>query len=118
MSYFKINDNDYSAYVSSLKISKVAIYKSATTAAGNTVVKYVNTKRNFSVGIIPLDAAAMANLQADINAFEVMLSYRDPDTNTLVENVKCIIPINEVEYYTIQADKVQYKAFLLTIMEL
>ena len=118
MAYFKINDNDYSMYVNSLKVTKKAIYKSATNAAGNTVVKHIATKRDFTVGIIPLDAAAMAALQADLNSFKVSISYRDPDTNELVENVNCIIPVNEVEYYTIQADKVLYKAFLLTIVEL
>lgn len=118
MAYFKINGHDYSQYVNSLKVSKQVIYKSAINAAGNTVVKYVNTKRNFIVGIIPLDAAAMTALQADLNSFKVSISYRDPDTNELIENVNCIIPVNEVEYYTIQADKVLYKAFLLTIVEL
>ena len=118
MSYFKINNNDYSTFVSSFKISRQAIYKTATNAAGNTVVKYINTKRTFTVGIIPLDAAAMASLQADINDFKVTISYRDPETNALIENVSCMIPLNEVEYYTIQADKVQYKAFILTIIEL
>lgn len=118
MSYLKINDHDYSTYVNMLKVSRQHIYKSAQNAAGNTVVKYVNTKRHFTVGIIPLDAATMANLQADINAFKVSISYRDPETNELVNNVNCIIPVNEVEYYTIQADKVMYKAFLLTITEL
>ena len=118
MNYFKINDNDYSTFVNSFKISKQDIYKTATNAAGNTVVKYINTKRTFTVGIIPLDSAAMANLQSDMNSFQVKVSYRDPETNALIENVNCIIPLNEVEYYTIQADKVQYKAFLLTIIEL
>ena len=118
MAYFKINNHDYSMYVNSLKVTKQPIYKSATNAAGNTVVKYINTKRTFSVGIIPLDAAAMAALQTDVSAFKVSVSYRDPETNTLVENVNCIIPLNEVEYYTIQADKVKYRAFLLTITEL
>ena len=118
MAYFKINNHDYSMYVNQLKVSKDAVYKSATNAAGNTVVKYITTKRNFTVGIIPLDAAAMAALQADISAFQVSVSYRDPATNELVENVSCIIPINEVEYYTIQANKVMYKAFNITITEL
>ena len=118
MSYFKINGNDYSMYVNLLKVGKDVIYKSAVNAAGNTVVKYVATKRRFTVGIIPLEADAMAQLQADIAQFQVSISYRDPETNELVENVKCIIPINEVEYYTIQADKVMYKAFMLVIQEL
>ena len=118
MAYFKINDHDYSMYVNKLKVTKQAVYKSATNAAGNTVVKLINTKRTFSVGIIPLDDAAMAALQADINSFQVRISYRDPETNELVENVKCIIPVNEADYYTIQHNKVMYNAFLLTITEL
>jgi hypothetical protein len=118
MAYFKINGHDYSTYVSSLKVTKKVIYKSAVNAAGNTVVKYVNTKRDFTVGIIPLDAAAMANLQADLSSFKVSVSYRDPETNELVENVNCIIPVNEVDYYTIQADKVLYRTFLVTLLEL
>lgn len=118
MAYFKINNHDYSMYVNTLIVTKKPIYKSATNAAGNTVVKYIATKRTFTVGIIPLDAAAMAALQADLNAFQVTVDYRDPETNTLVEDVKCIIPINEVEYYTIQAEKVMYKSFLITIQEL
>ena len=118
MSYFKINNNDYSMYVNQLKVDKQVIYKSATNAAGNTVVKYINTKRSFTVGIIPLDSTVMANLQNDISQFKVTISYRDPHTNDLVENVNCIIPINEVDYYTIQVNKVMYKAFTLTIQEL
>lgn len=124
MAYFKINDNDYSLYVNQLKISKQAIYKSAVNAAGNTVVKYVNTKRTFTVGIIPLEADVMAALQTDISQFQALVTYRDPETNELIEDVKCMIPINEVEYYTIQIDstthteKVKYKAMLLTIIEL
>lgn len=118
MAYFKINNHDYSMYVNQLKIDKQAIYKSATNAAGNTIVKYINTKRTFSVGIIPLDDATMANLQADISEFKVSISYRDPETNQLIENVNCIIPLNQVEYYTIQANKVFYKAFTLIIEEL
>lgn len=118
MAYLKINGNDYSSIVNILKVDKQVTYKAATNAAGNTVVKYVTTKRNFTVGIIPLDDAKMKALQADISQFKVSISYRDPETGELVENVNCIVPLNEVEYYTIQADKVMYKAFLLAIQEL
>lgn len=118
MAFFKLNGNDYSAYVNQLKITNQATYKSAQNAAGNMVVKYVATKRIFTVGIIPLDSSVMARLHRDMNNFRVTVSYRDPETNSLVENVQCIIPLNEVEYYTIQADNVMYKAFILTIKEL
>ena len=118
MAYFKINGNDYSMYVNNLKVAREHIYKGQTTASGNTLVKYVNTKRIIEVGIIPLDATAMARLQTDINKFKVSISYLDPETKALVENVACIIPQNSVDYYTVQAGNVRFKAFSLQIKEL
>lgn len=118
MSYFKIGDNDYSIYTNELKIGKEANYTMQTNAAGDSVVDYINSKRVIEVGIIPVDDTAMAKLQADIDAFNVSISFRNPKTNALEENVNCIIPSNSVEYYTIQADKVSYKAFTLSFIEL
>lgn len=115
--YFAINGNDYSKYVNKLTVGREHFYKSMKTAAGNTLVKYINTKRVLEVGIIPLDGATMANLLNDVNEFQVMISYRDPLTNAVVENVKCIIPNNLVEYHTIQVGKVMYKAFSIQIHE-
>lgn len=118
MTYFKINGHNYSMYVNKLKVAREHIYKGMTNAAGNTVVKYVNTKRIIEVGIIPLDSAAMKNFQEDINKFKVTVSFLDPDTNILEENVNCIIPHNSVEYYTIQVGNTSFKAFTLEIKEL
>lgn len=117
MAYFKIGDKDYSPFVNSLKVTNTHNYNSQTNAAGDTVVDYINQKRSFEVGIIPLTDENMAALQADINAFDVLVSFRNPQTNQLEENVKCIIPENEVEYYTIQAGKVMYEALTLTFKE-
>lgn len=116
--FFKINDHDYSMYVNKLMIGTEHNYKSMNTAAGNTLVKYVNSKRTIEVGIIPLDDVAMMNFMNDVNKFQVSISYRDPETNTMVENLKCIIPTNLVEYHTIQVGNVKYKAFSLQIKEL
>lgn len=118
MAYFKINNNDYSSIVNSLKVKKTANYNSQTNAAGDTVIDYVNSKRAIEVGIIPLDANKMLALQQDIAAFSVSVSFLDPNTNTLAENVACIIPNTEPEYYTIQVNKVSFKAFTLTFTEL
>lgn len=118
MSYFKIGNNDYSMYVNQLKVNKTATYNIQTNAAGNSVVDYINSKRVIEVGIIPVDDEAMAKLQADIDAFNVSISFRNPKTNVLEENVNCIIPTNSVEYYTIRANKVSYKALVLQFTEL
>ena len=117
MAYFKINEIDFSMYVSGLKVSKSANYSAQTNAAGNTVVDYINSKRVIEVSIIPLDAAAMLNLKAVIDAFSVSITFRNPSTNEL-ETINAIIPEDEIEYYTIQANRVLYKEFSLTFTEL
>lgn len=118
MTYFKIGNNDYSMYVNALKISEAVNYNSQTNAAGNSVVDYINKKRSIEVGIIPLNETIMKNLKSDIAAFNVPISFLNPDTDELEENINCIIPSNEVEYYTIQIDKTMFKAFSLTFTEL
>lgn len=118
MEYFKINNVDISKYVSSLKVNKTAKYNAQTNAAGNTVVDYINAKRVIEIGIIPVDDATMVELQALIDAFGVSISFRNPITNTIEENVACIIPNNDVEYYTIQVNGVLYKAFSVKFTEL
>lgn len=118
MTYFKIGNNDYSMYVNALKITTDTNYNAQTNAAGNTVVDYINKKRTIEVGIIPLDNTTMAKLKADIEQFNVSLSFLNPDTKALETGVNCIIPSNEVEYYTIQANKVMFEAVTLTFTEL
>lgn len=105
-------------YVNELKVEKEANYNIQTNAAGNSVVDYINANRVIEVGIIPVEAADMAKLQTELDKFSVSISFRNPKTNALEENVNCIIPSNSVEYYTIQANKVSYKAFTLSFIEL
>lgn len=118
MAYFKIGQNDYSSIVSGLKVSSTNKYNSQTNAAGNTVVDLINNKRSFEVSIIALDDTKMAQLQSDLASFNISISFRNPQTNVLEENVNCIIPTHDIEYYTIQANKVMYKAMTLKITEL
>lgn len=118
MSYFKINNNDYSAFVNELKVTKDVNYNAQTNAAGDTVVDYINSKRTIEVGIIPIDEITMVKLQNDLHNFNVSITFRNPQTNVLEENVNCIIPSSEIEYYTIQINRVMYKAFTLTFTEL
>ena len=118
MSYFKINNIDYSDCVSGLKITKSHVFTSQTNAAGDTVADYINSKRTINIKIIPLEASALSALLNAIDNFNVSISFMNPKTGVIEENVKCIIPNNNVEYYTIQADKVMAKAFDLTFTEL
>ena len=118
MEYFKIDGVDYSMYVRELKITNKPKYNSQTNAAGNTVVDLINRKRKIKVGFIPLDEADMVRIQQAIDNFNVSISFRNPLTNSLEDNVNCIVPSNEVDYYTIRVGKVSYKKFSITFEEL
>ena len=118
MSYLLINNTDFSMYVNELKVEKEANYTSQTNAAGNTVVDFINHKRTIEVGIIPLDSEAMIALQTVLDDFNVSISFRNPTTGLLEENVACIIPSNGVDYYTIQQNKVLFNAFSIKFLEL
>lgn len=117
MAYFKIGDTDFSHLVRSLNVSKEHNYNAQTNAAGNTVVDYINTKRNIEVGFIYMDDSDMSELQAAVDDFAVTITYRDPKTNAL-EVASCIAPEIEADYYTIQADRVLYNEFELEFTEL
>ena len=118
MNYFKIGNIDFSSFVNELKVSKVNNYNAQVNAAGNTVVDYINSKREIEVGIIPINDADMQSILNAIDTFNVSVSFLNPLTNTLENNVNCIIDSSEIEYYTIQVGNIMYKAFTLTFTEL
>lgn len=119
MAYLKINDKDYSMYVNKLIVDTKHKYTARENASGNLLVKYITKKHNVQVGIIPLDAAALKDIETELNSgsFEKRITYLDPGTNTLT-TIRCIIPTTSVEYYTIQAGNVKTKAFTFTCEEL
>lgn len=114
---FGINHVAFGHCVNQLKVNKQTNYNAQVNAGGNTVVDFINYKRTIEVGIIPLDSATMIALQEAISNFNVTIDFRNPETGA-VESINCIIPSNNVEYYTIQDNKVLYKAFTLTFVEL
>ena len=118
MEYFlKINGNDYSMYVNQLIVTTQHTFETKTTATGKDRISYRYPRRIIDVGIIPLNDATMVKLLNDLDSFRVSVSFRNPKTNTLIENLDCIIPQNTVEYYTIQAGNVSYKAFTVRLQE-
>lgn len=118
MAYFKIGNTDFSDICNKLEIGTTTNYNAQTNAAGNTVVDFINKKRVITVGIIPTTDTEMIKLQQAIKGFAVAVSFRDPLTNTLAENVPCIIPDNTTDYYTIQEGNVRYNGLTLTFSEL
>ena len=96
MTYFKINNVDFSQYVNKLNVQTNHVYNARTNASGNTSVKLINSKKIINVGIIPLDAAVNARLVTQLNKFKVTVGFLDPATNTLKE-ATCIIPKNNID---------------------
>lgn len=118
MAYFKIGNTDFSGICNKLEVGTATKYNEQTNAAGNTVVDYINKKRVLTVGIRSTNDTEMIQLQQAIADFAVYVSFRDPKTNMLNENVLCIIPENSADYYTIQENNVRYNGLTLTIKEL
>lgn len=118
MAYFMIDGVDYSGYVNGLKVKKEAIYNSQTNASGGTVVDYIGRKREIEVGLIPMNGEDMRKIKEAIAPFNVSISFRNPDTNAIENDVSVIIPDDEASYYTIQANKVLFEAGTLNFTEL
>lgn len=117
MAYFKINNIDFSHCVNKLTVDTKHKYTARENASGNLMVKYITNKKNLKVGIIPLTDSQYKSFLTEINKFQVTVTFLNPQTNSL-ETIDCIIPINTVEYYTIQADKKMLKAFNITCEQL
>ncbi len=117
MAYVQLNGIDFSMYCNKLIVTKTANYNAQTNAGGNTVVDFINHKRTITVGIIPIEDSVMADLQAILTNFSVSITFLNPQTKQL-DTAICIIPESNVEYYTIQADKVSFNAFELEFIEL
>jgi hypothetical protein len=118
MAFLKINTHDFSAYVNALRIDVTNNYNEQKNAVGDKVVDFLSVKRVIEVGIIPLEAETLKTLLADIESFNVVVDFLNPNTNALETGVNCIIPANSVEYYTIRAGQTMGKAFSFQLVEL
>lgn len=118
MAYFKINDVDFSRFVNALKVSSVANYTAQTNAAGSSVVDYINEKRVIEVGFRPMTGAEALEIRQAIAPFYVSIAFFNPDTNALSENISCIVPNKEIDYYLIRSTKQRVNGFSLTFEEL
>lgn len=116
MEYLKINNVDFSPYVSSLEVGTTHKSKTRTSAAGNMNVKYINTKKVLKAGIIPLDTSTNQSLLKELNKFQVTVEYLEPETNT-IQTIECIVPDNSIKYYTIRADKVSLQTYTVTFTQ-
>ena len=87
------------------------------TAAGNTLVKPINTKYIIEVGFRSLTSAEMKKVQQLINKLSVTVTFLEPTDNKL-KTINCMLTTSLVEYYTIQDDEISYKPFTLQFTQL
>lgn len=116
MTYFKINDIDFSKYVNKLDVQTNHIATIRENANKVLQVDYLNSRKVITVGIIPLTAEALLALENELEKFYVQLTFLNPKTNNL-ETIGAHIGTHAISYYTIRADKILTKAFNLIFEE-
>lgn len=118
MQFLMINGHDYSQYVNELSVDTHHVYKGGTRSNGREWATLQYTRSMLTVGIVPLDDDVMKRLQEDLSKFSITVSFRDPKTNALKNNVKCIVPTYHAEYYNLAGKGRMYKGFKFIIKEL
>ena len=121
MAYFKINNIDFSNFVSALKVGNEVLVSDASgrNANGDTVIDIVNRKYKVYVTFIPMNELQMSMLLAQVESYVVDIQFLNPKNNELT-TIKTYIGTPEPEYYTIQPlpGKTQYKPMNLNFIQL
>ena len=117
--YFKINNQDFSSLVSSLKIAKETLVsdESGRNANGNMVMDIVNKKRKIYVGLRHTTAAEMETFLAAVEDYVVAATFLDPHSQQMT-TITAYIGTPEPEYFTIQDGRVLCKPLSLNFIEL
>ena len=117
MAYFKIGNTDFSNKIAELTVATKQVYNAQTNAAGNTVVDNITAKRTITIKTIPMTQAELQTLLL-ASTFSCSISFLNPETGALANNIPVIVPQKSISFYTIQANKVIMKAVQLSYQEL
>ena len=120
MTYFKIGNTDYSAFVSGLKIGHETIVsdKSGRNAAGSMSIDIVARKYKLYVTFRPMTVSEVNSLLNSISGFSnLSITFLNPFTATPT-TITCYTNTPEVEYYTIQNSLQLTKDFSVNFIEL
>lgn len=119
MSYFKINGQDFSSLVSSLKVGYETLVSdnSGRNANGDTVIDVINLKHKVYVGLRHTTEAEMRGFLAAINDYVVSVSFLDAKTNS-IKTITAYTGTPEPDYFTIQDNRILYKPLSLNFIEL
>lgn len=120
MVYFKIGTTDFSSYVSSLKVGYETLLsdKSGRNASGNNVIDVVNKKYKVYVTFKPLTRTEMSALMNKLDNYVMDISFMNPKTGNIVNNVNCYVSTPEPEFYRmISNSKMLYKPMSVNFIE-
>lgn len=115
--YFKIEGNDFSSLVSSLKVGYETLVSdnSGRNANGDTVIDIINRKIKLYVTLRHTTQEEMNAFLAAIEDYVVNVSFLNPKTNAL-ETITVYTGTPEPDYYTIQTNNVIYKPLTLNFI--
>lgn len=119
MQYFKINNQDFSSLVNSLKpgFETLVSENSGRNANGDTVIDVVNKKIKLYVGLCYTTEDEMQSFLNAIENYVVDVTFRNPKTKALT-TITAYTGTPEPEYFTIQDGKVLCKPMTLNFIEL
>ena len=116
--YFKINNQDFSHLVNSLKVGYETLVSdnSGRNANGDTVIDVINKKIKVYVGLRHTTNIEMKSFLDAIANYVVEISFLDPVTQEF-KTITTYTGTPEPEYYTI-SDKTIFKPLSLNFIEL
>lgn len=109
---------DISTYTKGLVVGKEYRYSAQTNAAGNTVIDLINAKRTIEATIIPVSTDTVAAIARQTENLVLSVSFLNPNTNLLEENVSCYIPSTNIGYLMLLPEKQLTNEFTLKFIEL
>lgn len=117
--YFKINNQDFSHLVNSLKVGYETLVSenSGRNANGDTVIDVINKKIKVYIGLRHTFEEEMQEFLNAMEPYVVEVAFRNPKTGNL-HTITTYTGTPEPEYYTIQTDKVIYKPLTINFIEL
>ena len=119
MEYLVINGQDFSNYVSALKVGYETLVsdKSGRNANGDSFIEVINEKVKLYITLRHTTDSEMGIFLSAIEDYVVNVSFLNP-RNGAIETITAYHGTAEPEYYTIQPTMVIYKPMQINFIEL
>lgn len=120
MNILKINNNDFSNLVSSLRVGYETLVSdtgSGRNANGDMVIDVINRKAKLYITLRHTFAEEMENFLTSIEGYVVTVSFLDPKSNYM-RTITAYTSTPEPEYYTAQTNKKMFKPLNINFIEL